>query len=101
VSDRNIKELVLEEFQHGGLKNRVYAAIGRPAPPSAINADVVNFRTTFAILIVALVAQIEQLQNVVEDLEQTQFRWRIAAAETSAPRRVSAKLDGPEKPATS
>src|SRR3954452_23154612 len=84
VEDRDIKQLVLVKFPHGALKNGGDAAIGLPAAPSAIDAGVVDLRTTFAILVdrqlLPLTPQIEQLQNVVEDLEQTQLRcWSTAA----------------------
>src|SRR3954469_2885376 len=85
VEDRDIKQLVLVKFPHGALKNGGDAAIGLPAAPSAIDAGVVDLRTTFAILVdrqlLPLTPQIEQLQNVVEDLEQTQLRGRTAAAD--------------------
>jgi hypothetical protein len=73
VNDRDIKKLILLKLHHGAGRDGVYAAIGPPLSPRAIDAGVVNFRTTFAILVdrqlLPLTAQIEQLQNVVEDLE--------------------------------
>src|SRR3954451_5609409 len=85
VDDRDIKQRVLVKFPHGALKNGVDAAIGLPASPSAIDAGVVDLRTTFAIFVdrqfLPLTSQIEQLQNVIEDLEQTQLRSPTAAAD--------------------
>src|SRR3954454_13139182 len=85
VDDGDIKKLVLVKFQYGALKNGVDAAIGFPSSPSTIDARVVDLGTTFAILVdrqlLPLTAQIEQVQNVVEDLEQTQLRCRPTAAD--------------------
>src|SRR3954464_11547260 len=85
VDDGDIKKLVLVKFQYGALKNGVDAAIGFPSSPSTIDARVVDHGTTFAILVdrqlLPLTAQIEQVQNVVEDLEQTQLRCRPTAAD--------------------
>src|SRR4051794_10162666 len=83
MDDADIKQRVLVKLQHRALKDGVDAASGRPSPPSAIDAGVMDLRTTCIILIdwqlLPLTAQIELLQNVVEDLEQTQF-WRRTSA---------------------
>src|ERR1700680_3693433 len=49
VNDRDVEEVVLMKPQHRACKNGVHTAIGIPPPEGAINARVVNFRTTFAI----------------------------------------------------
>jgi hypothetical protein len=58
--------------QYRAGKNGVHATIGHPAPADAVNARVVNFNMTFAILVdrklLPLAAQIQMLQNVVNIL---------------------------------
>ena len=85
VDDRDIKQLVLVKPHHGALEDGVDAAIGLPSPEGTIDAGIVDLGTAFAIFVnrqfLPLTPQIEQLQNVVEDLEQTQLRCRAAAAD--------------------
>jgi hypothetical protein len=70
--------------RHRAGKNGVYAAVVHPPPPDAVNARVVNFNKTFAILVdrklLPLAAQIQHCQNVVEYLLKAQFRCGTAAA---------------------
>ena len=80
----NVEEAVLMKPRHRAGKNGVYKAIAHPAPPGTINAGVVNFNRTFAILIdrklLPLAAQVHVLQNVVEYLMKTQLRSGTAAS---------------------
>jgi hypothetical protein len=84
VNDRGVEEAVLMKPRHRAGKNGVYKAIAHPAPPGTINAGVVNFNRTFAILIdrklLPLAAQVHVLQNVVEYLMKTQLRSGTAAS---------------------
>jgi hypothetical protein len=84
VNDRGVEEAVLMKPRHRAGKNGVHATVGHPAPADAVNARVVNFNKTFAILVnrklLPLAAQIQMLQNVIEYLVKTQRRCRTAAA---------------------
>src|ERR1700712_5047119 len=85
VDDRDVKPLVLVEFQHRARKNGVDAAIGLPPPEGTIDAGVMDLETTFAIPVdrqfLPLATQIEELQHIVEDLQQTQLRRRPTPAD--------------------
>src|SRR3954447_21919824 len=84
VNNGGIKQLVLMKLHHRAGKNGVDAAVCFPPPPSAIDAGVVDLRTTFAIFLdrqlLPLAADIEQVKNIVEDLEQTELWCRPAAS---------------------
>jgi hypothetical protein len=84
VNDRRIEEAVLMKPQYRAGKNGVYAAVGHPAPPNAINARVVSFSAAFAILgdrqLLPLATQIHALQNVVEYFVEAELRCRTAGA---------------------
>ena len=84
VDDGEIKKIVLVKLQDGSCKDGINAAVGLPPPEGTINACVVDFRTALVISFdrqfLPLTADIEQPQNVVEDLEQTQLWCRTAAA---------------------
>src|SRR5258708_12354512 len=64
-------------------QNGVHTAVRFPAPEGAVDARVVNFRTTHLILFdrqfLPLATQIKHFQDVVEDLAQGQLRRRSAA----------------------
>jgi hypothetical protein len=84
VDDRDIKQLVLVKLHYRASKNGINAAIGLPSSEGTIDAGIVDFGTAvvapFDWQLLPLTPQIEQLQNVVEDLEQTQLRcWPTAA----------------------
>jgi hypothetical protein len=83
--DRAIKQRVLVKLHHRAGENGIDAAVGLSSPKRTINARVVDFATAVLILVdrqfLPWAAQIEQLQNVVEDLEQTALRCRAAATD--------------------
>ena len=85
MNDRRIETAVLMKPRHRPSENSVHAAVVHPAPPDAVNARVVCFWVAFAILadrqLFPLTAQIQDLQNVVEDLVEAQLRCRTAATD--------------------
>jgi len=85
MDDRDIKQLVLVKPPHRAGENGIDAAVSLPPAEGTVNARVVDFGTAIVILVdrqfLLLAAQIEQLQNVVEDLQQTELRCRAAAAD--------------------
>jgi hypothetical protein len=64
-------------------QNGVHAAVRFPAPEGAVDARMVNFRTTHLIRFdrqfLPLATQIKHFQDVVEDRAQGQLRCRSAA----------------------
>jgi hypothetical protein len=82
MNDRRIETAVLMKSRHRTGENSVHATVVHPTPPDAANACVMRFRVAFAILVdrklFPLAAQIQELQNVVEDLIKSQLRYRIA-----------------------
>lgn len=85
MDDRDIKTLVLVKLHHRAGKDGIHAAIVLPPAEGIIDPGVVDLRTALAILVnwqlLPLTAKIKQPQNVVEDLEQTQFRCGPTAAD--------------------
>ncbi|HEX3635048.1 MAG TPA: hypothetical protein VHV99_06085, partial [Paraburkholderia sp.] len=80
VNDRRIEKLILVQFGHRTEQYGIQTAIRCPAPENAVDARGMNFGATGRILVdrqrLSLAAQIEHLQNVVEDLAQGQFGHR-------------------------
>lgn len=85
VQAGDIQKPILVKLPHRASQDGVDATIGLPASPSAIDAGVVDLGATLAILVdrqfLPLASQIELLQNIVEDLEQTQLQCRATAAD--------------------
>src|SRR3954454_2962257 len=79
------RKLIAVKLHHRASENGIDAAIGLPPPPSTIDPGVVDLGMALTILfnrqLLPLATQIQQLQNVVEDLEQTELRCWTAAAD--------------------
>jgi hypothetical protein len=73
------------KLHHRASENGIDAAIGLPPPPGAVDPSVVDLGMALTILVnrqlLPLATQIQQLQDVVEELEQTELRCRTAAAD--------------------
>ena len=83
MNDGCVEKIGVMKRRHRVSKNGVKAAIGLPLSKRAIDARVMNFRTTVSISFdrqfFPLAPQIEHLQNVIEDRMHREF-WRRASA---------------------
>ena len=98
MNNRRIETAVLVKPRQRASENGVHAAVVHPSPPSAINARVMRLRVAIAILVdrqfLPLTTQIQDLQNVVEDLVETQLRCRTAATDREMRQDKLLKLSG-------